>query len=185
MTLNPMYANMGLSVAQGVAGFVQKGIASKLADDMQKHRNAMIALTAAMTQDTIMMNEISTRDASIRASFSIAQAGARDQGAAEVGAAAAGVKGASVDKTMRGLRRSALMAHAARKSKRDSELRAHAQESRNVAVGAILGKDITVNSKPSALMSIMGVGKNLIEDFDQSQPEGDKLGDRIKRWWEQ
>jgi len=185
MTLPPMYADMGLSVAQGVAGFVQGRIASKLAGDMQKYRNQMLELTAAMTRDTITQNQIATRDASVRAAWAIETASAKDKGAAEVAAAAAGVKGGSVDRQMRGLRRSAQMAHAARKRKRDSEFRAHAQDKRNVAVGATLGRDITVNSKPSMLSSVMGIGTSLVDDFDRHQPEGDKIGDRMKRWWEQ
>lgn len=184
MTAQAAYAQMGLGVATGITNYLNAGIATKLANAMQKHRNAMLRLTAAMGRDVIGMNEIATRDAAVRAGWAIEMSSARDRGSAEVSAAAAGVQGHSVDRTMRGLRRSALMAHAARKKKRDSEFRSHAQERRNLNVQTILGRDITVNAKPSMLMAGMGLGASLYSTYNAAQPKGDKIGDQIGRWWD-
>ena len=45
-TMNPMYASMGLTVAQGVAGFANASIASNLARSMQKYHNKMREISA-------------------------------------------------------------------------------------------------------------------------------------------
>lgn len=183
--INPMYASMGLSVGQAATSFASDMIASSLANKMRKYRNTMLEITAAMTGNTITLNQIATRDASVRLQFEIAKAASKDQGSAEVAAAAAGVAGRSVDSSMRGLRASAAAAQAGRKAVRDSEFRAHSQERKNLAMSTLLGRDISISSRPSALSAAIGLGKNLIDDFDKAQPPGDKLGDQIKAWWEQ
>lgn len=182
--INPMYASMGLSVGQAATSFASDMIASSLANKLRKYRNTMLEITAAMTGNTITLNQHATRDASIRLQFDIAKQAAADQGSAEVAAAAAGVAGQSVNSAMRGLRSSAAAAQAARKAQRSSEFRAHSQERRNLAIGTLLGKDISVTSKPSIMSAAVGLGKSLIDDFDRAQPEGEKLGDQMKKWWE-
>lgn len=195
--MNPMYASMGLTVAQGVTGFLNEGIASKLARSMQKFRNEMTMLTAAMNNDVILQNQIRTRDASVALAFDIELRSAKDRGKAEVSAAAAGVSGASVDATMRNLRGSALRAQAARKSRTAQEMQGHAQERRNNNVSAILGRDIQVIARPSALTHLGGIATGLYDNYNDAQPEGDKVGDQMRlifnasgrdtrdSWWQQ
>jgi len=178
MTINPMYAQMGLSVGQGITGFINQGTAASLAASLQKYRNRMLEITAAMERRTITLNQVSTRDATMRLSFDLQKQAARDQGAATVSAAAAGVQGGSVDATMRGLRQSALNAQAARKARYRGEMRQHFQDGVNLNVGTIMGKDIQVHPRPSILSAAVGIGGNLLDDFDRNQPAGDKLGDR-------
>lgn len=168
--INPMYASMGLDIAQGVGSFVEQGIASKLARKMQKYRNEMLAITAAMQQGTILENRVNTRDASIRLQVQLQLTAAEDQATATVSAAAAGVKGGSVDSTMRGLRRSAANAQGARKARLQMEMRAHDSESRNVTVSAILGKDVSVISRPSLLANVVGLGRTLLDTYEDDQP---------------
>lgn len=178
--MNPMYASMGLDLAQGLTGFAQASIASKLASKLQKYRNAMLEVSAAMSRSVAGLNKIATRDAGVRLQFSLQVQAAEDQGAARVAAAAAGVQGGSVDRTMRGLRQSAANAQAARKARTSAENRGHDNDLRNINVGAITGRDITVRSKPSLLAASVGIGKNLIDTYDRFQPEGDKLGDQLR-----
>lgn len=185
MTLvNPMYASMGLSIGEAANSYASGLIASSLANKMRKYRNKMLEITAAMTGNTITLNQIATRDASVRLQFEIAKQAAQDQGSAEVAAAAAGVAGQSVNAAMRGLRSSAAAAQAARKAQRRSEFTAHSQERKNLAMSTLLGKDITITSKPSLMSAAVGLGKSLIDDFDNAQPEGEKLGDQMKKWWQ-
>jgi len=192
MTRNPMYAQMGLGVVQGVAGFVQEGIASKLAKSMQKYQNQMRAITASMNRDAILQNEISTRDASRRLQFDLELMAQKDQGAAAVNAAAAGVSGRNVDRQMRGLRGSALRAQAARKKRTSAEMRQHYADRRNNEVSLIIGRDIQVHSRPSVLAHLGGIGKNLFDIHQSNQPPGDRFGgggtdptgDEFVDWWQ-
>lgn len=179
--MNPMYASMGIDIAQGVGGFFEARIASKLAGKLQKYRNEMLQITAAMSQNVNLQNTIATRDANVRVALAVSVTAAEDKGFAEVSAAAAGVRGGSVDRTMRGLRRSAANAQAARKARFSAEMKGHRNELVKMRVSAIMGKDITIQTKPSMLSSIMGLGATLSDTYDQFQPEGEKLGDILKR----
>lgn len=183
MTINPMYARMGLSIAEGATGFLNQGIAASLQASLQKYRNQMLQISAAMANNAVTHNEISTRDASTRLNFAIQQQAAADQGSAEVAAAAAGVQGGSVDATMRGLRRSAANAQAARQMRAKAEAQAHHQERKNNNISAIFGRDTTPIDRPSLLSSAVGLGTTLLDNYDDYQPEGDKLGDQLKAWW--
>jgi hypothetical protein len=174
--MNPMYAQMGVSVVQGVAGFVQDRIATKLARSMQKYQQQMRDISAAMNRDTITMNEIATEDASRRLQFDLALRSAKDKGAAAVSAAAAGVSGRNVDSQMRGLRGSALRAQAARKERTAQEMRQHWQERKNNNVSNIMGRDITVHARPSVLAHMGGIGATLFDIHQSNQPPGDRLG---------
>jgi len=192
MTMNPMYAQMGLGLVQGVTGFVQAGSASRLARDMQRYQNEMRGITAAMNRDVILQNEIATRDAGRALQFDIALRAKRDQGAAAVSAAAAGVSGRNVDKTMRGLRGSALRAHAARKKRTEQEMRQHFQERKNNEISLIMGRDIQVHYRPSALAHMAGIGSNMFNIHQANQPPGDRFGggrvdptsDEFVDWWQ-
>jgi len=180
---NPMYAQMGIGVVEGVANYVNQRTASNLQRKLQKYRNQMLEVTAAMSRNAVTLNSIQTRDATIRLSFALQQQSSQDLATAEVHAAAAGVQGASVDATMRGLRASALGAQAARKANYRAEVRAAHQENVNINVSAILGRDTQVHSKPSLLSAGLGLGANMMDIYDANQPEGDKLSDPGARLW--
>ncbi len=175
-TMNPMYASMGLTVAQGVAGFANASIASKLASSMQKYHNKMREISAAMSRDVIQQNRIRTMDASRALEWDIAKSAARDQGAAVVSAAAAGVSGRNVDKQLRGLRRSALGAQMSRKKKVQQEIQQHNTDLRSSEVSLIMGRDITVHARPSILASMAGIGTALFDDHQAARPAGDRFG---------
>lgn len=168
MTISPLYAQQGLSIAQGVAGFVNAGTASKLAAAMQKYRNQMLEITRAMNDRAISQNEIRTRDATVRLAFEIALTSEADIASANAGAAAAGVKGRSVDRSLRMLRGSALRAHAARKEQTRQEMAGHANERINNNVSAIMGRGIVVQEKPSLMFAVAGIAQNM---FDNSVAE--------------
>jgi len=179
---------MGLSFATTVTGFLNDRTATNLARKLQKYRNQMSALTGAMNERAINLNEIATKDAAMRMQWAIAGAARRNQGASEVAAAAAGTSGRNVDSTMRGLRASEQAAQAARRMKANAEMQQHHTERVNNRVNVIMNRDITVHQKPSLLMAGMGLAAQFKTDFDNNQPEGDKLGDRLqaatfKDWW--
>ncbi len=178
MTMNPMYAQMGVSGVGAITSFIDQGTAAGLQAKLQKYRNQMLKVTAAMKRRTLTINEVSTRDAAVAMNWEIQKRAQQDQGSAEVSAAAAGVQGGSVDAIARGLRKSELDAQAARKSKYAAARRQHWQDQVDLTVGTIMGQDVTVVEKPNLMSAAMGLGKTLMSDFDRNQPEGDKLADR-------
>ena len=174
MTINPLYASAGLTIATGVTDFMNASIASDLASKLQKYRNQMLEITAAMNDRAISQNEIRTRDASVRLAFQNAMTSRADIAKANVSAAAAGVQGRSVDRTLRGLRGSALNAQAARKEQTRQEMSKHASERINNRVSTIMQRDITVHEKPSMMFAIGGIAKGLFENKMDSLTPSEK-----------
>ena len=164
MTLSPLNAQQGLTIAQGVAGFINDRTSAKLARSLQKYRNQMLEITAAMNARAISQNEIRARDATVRLAFQLEAASARDIGKANVSAAAAGVQGRSVDRQLRGLRGSLLNAHAARKEQVRQTMAGFANDRINNRVSAIMQTDITTHQKPSVMFALGGVAKGLFNN---------------------
>jgi len=182
---------MGLAGVQAITGFANQSISANLAGKLQKYRNQVSAMMGAMNERAILLNEVGTRDASMRASFAIAQAAQRDQGSAEIAAAASGTSGRNVDSQMRGLRRSALYAQAARKMTTRAEMRGHQNERVNNRVSTILNQDITVHAKPSVLMAGMGAAKSMFEIWNADRTPSERAGlgtdpasSNFVDWWE-
>ncbi len=186
MTLSPLYAQQGLSVVTGVTDFINAGTSAKLASALQKYRNQMIQITAAMNERAISQNEIRTRDASVRLAFAIEATSQADIASANVSAATAGVSGRSVDRQLRGLRGSALRAQAARKEKTRQEMTVHANDRINNRVSAIMQRDITIHEKPSLMFAVGGIAKSLFNNTQDSTPpsEREKTGRTIMDWWQ-
>lgn len=173
------YATYGLQLSQGIAGFMIGSIQAKLALTLQKYQNEMLAVQESMNANKITANEIATQDASVRLNWAIQMQSASDLGAAEVAAAAAGVRGASVDSTMRGLRRSAANAQGARKSQTQNEMRSHRSDRRDNALATVLATNIEVHQGPSILSAAIGVGLNLLNTYEDSKTATQKAGKSI------
>ena len=176
MAINAQYANYGLTIAKGIAGYMIAGIDAKLAATLQKYRNEILRVQEAMNANRITINEINTRDAATRLDFAIQAQAHSDQGAASVGAATAGVQGGSVNATMRGLRRSAAFAQQARVRNVSQEMRSHLEERRGNALSTAMSMDITVQSKPSILTAALGVGVKLLDNYQDNQTVTEKRG---------
>lgn len=164
---------------------------SKIQYDMEqfakKHRDSMNAIARAQQENSLTLQEVNVRDAGMRAAQALALQSNAETADAEVSAAAAGVAGGSVQATMRGLERSALKANANRKATIQSKLKAIGQERKNLKLDAIFGRDIGTSLRPSASMALLGLGTQLIQTYDENQPEGykttDVLSSRITDWF--
>ena len=176
-----MLGQMGLSLVDGVAGFAQSRIQSDLHSAYQKYRNAISAINATQQQNTITLNSIAVRDASIAEAEDIEIASLRDRGTAEVAAAAAGVKGNSVDLAMRELAGDAARANKNRLDNLNSQFAAFAQERKNVNVARVMNQDISIIPKASVSTALLGVGARMLNVLDSHQPQDVSIAGQLSR----
>ncbi len=179
MAISAQYANYGLQIGQGIAGFMIGSINAKLAATLQKYRNEIMKVQESMNANRITINEINTQDAATRLDFAIQAQAHSDQGAAAVGAAAAGVRGGSVDATMRGLRRSASFAQQKRTAQTSQEMRSHLEERRGNALATAMAMDIEVHQKPSIMSAALGIGIKLLDSYQDSKTTTEKRGPSV------
>ena len=145
----------------------------------KKHNETMRNLQHALGQDTQTDKRVQVHEASVRAAAAIGIASAADKASAEVAAAASGTAGSTVEGTARGLEQSFLRAHAARKSQERSELRSIRKTAMNTELAHIFGRDLTTIQRPSATSALLGLGTSLVQQWDNNQPEGDKIADTL------
>lgn len=176
MALNPVYLDYGLQTIQGFSNFMIAGIEADLAATLQRYRNQVLKIQESMNANRITANEINTQDAAQRLDFAIQAQAHQDQGFADVAAASAGVRGASVDATMRGLRRSAAFAQQRRRSAMKQEMVSHFEDRRSNAMATALSMDITVQQKPSILSAAIGVAANLLDTYQDNRTATQKAG---------
>lgn len=177
-----MYAQMGLSVSRAALGYGSDKIKHDIATMQQDYDNAMSALSAAQQLNTITQNEISVRDAAVRASTAIDIQAMKDRADAEVSAAAAGVRGGSVRSTLRGLARSRLTAKQSLHKRVKAQAQASTQSRRNTELSKVFSKDISVLPTPSTASALLGLGATIIDTYDSHQPDGQKVADTIAGW---
>lgn len=172
-------AQLGNQALSAGTDFLLSDIQAKMQRDAQKHRNTMSSISAALQMNSITIAEAQALDQSRRVQKQIAIASMQDKGNAEVNAAAAGVSGGSVDSVMRGLERSALNANYARMRSLDSTLKARGQDRKNVTLSKIFNEDTTVFQSPSMGMALLGLGTKLVDTYNQNQPEGEGLANKL------
>lgn len=177
-----MYAQMGMKVVGGLSAYGEQKHKSRMEEIMRGYQQTMTDISAAQQLNTMTANEVSARDAAMRASVALNVQSMQDRANAEVSAAAAGVSGGSVRSTMRGLMRSRLMAQQAMHNKVQAQKRSFAQDRRNFALNRAMNKDISVIPKPSAASALLGLGASMIDIYDSHQPEGQKVSDTIAGW---
>lgn len=170
--------NQALSVG---TDFLLSDIQIKMQRDAQKHRNTMSSISSALQMNSITIAETQALDQSRRAQQQIAIASLQDKGNAEVNAAAAGVSGSSVDGVMRGLERSALSANYARMKSLDNTLKARGQGRKNVTLSKIFNEDTTVFQSPSMGMALLGLGTQAVSTYNQNQPQGEGLANKLSK----
>lgn len=174
-----MYAQMGMSVISAIgqhSAAKHQYTMDKIARD---YREKMSSISAAMQSNTLTANEISTRDALVRAGTAIQVKSLKDRANATVSAAASGVSGGSVTNTMRGLMRSKYQAMHAHQKRREATQRSNTQNRRQLALAKAMNKDITPIQPPSAASALLGLGASLVDIWDSHQPPGSTLADRM------
>lgn len=178
-----MYAEMGMKIVGGLAEMAVNKEQYKMQVATQKYQRKMTALSAAFSTNTLTGNEISLRDAGIRAAGAIQMQARKDQASNEAGAAAAGVTGGSVLASQRGLKRSALSAGRGLSEARKGEDMVSTDARRKLALDVAFQRDTTVLSRPSTAMALLGLGATLIDTYDSHQPKGSQTSDAIAGWF--
>ncbi len=178
---NLMYAQMGLSALDSLTSYASASIQSRTARAVQDYQNTMSSLSAAQSLNTVNLNEIQQRDASVRASEQLQVAAMEQEGSNAVAAAAAGVAGNSVDSVARHLRGSAARANHARLTQLKSMYQASGQERKNILVAKAYNKDVSVIPRPSAASAILGVGASMLDIWDSNQTPNESISGRLSR----
>lgn len=175
------------SVAGAVTGFTDymiQGVQADMQAAQQAHGNAMRSLSSAQQQNSVTLQEAQLQDKAARLGTSLQIASMKDRGSAEVNAAAAGVAGGSVQQALLGLKRSAIQAQDARMRNLSSEMMATQEQRSNIRLAAVMGEDISVIQRPSIGTALLGIGVNVMQTYDDNQPEGSKLADgRVTDWF--
>lgn len=177
-----MYAQMGMAAVSAFSQFSQSKHQHKMEEINRKYQETMSGISAAQQLNTLTANEISLRDAAVRAGVSIETQSLEDRAVAEVAAATAGVSGGSVKSTMRGLMRSRLMAQHSLRKKVEAQKRAATQDRRNVALSRAMNKDVSVIARPNTASALLGLGASMIDIYDSHQPHGSKTTDILAGW---
>lgn len=175
------------SVAGAVTGFTDymiQGVQADMQAAQQAHGNAMRSLSSAQQQNSVTLQEAQLQDKAARLGTSLQIASMKDRGSAEVNAAAAGVAGGSVQQALLGLKRSAIQAQDARMRNLSSEMMATQEQRSNIRLAAVMGEDISIIQRPSIGTALLGIGVNVMQTYDDNQPEGSKLADgRVTDWF--
>jgi len=170
-----MLAQMGMSLTSAWGQFQTASIQADLQEKLQEYRNSMSRLSSAMQTNAVTVNAVRSRDAAVRADFSIQQQAMRDQARAEVEAAAAGVKGNTVDAIAKDLKASAGSASYAQKRMLHQKMQGFNDQKTSIAVAGIADQDVQVIPKPSIGSALLGAGTTLLDIYDSHQPPGSKL----------
>ena len=168
------YINTAVS---GLSNYMLGKTQAKMQESAQAHSNAMRRISSAQQQNTVTLQEAAIQDESTRLGVTLQEQSIRDRGAAEVSAAAAGVAGGSVEQAMLGLRRSAIQAQDARMKNMTAQLYATEEQRKNIRISGILGQDVSVIQRPSAASAMLGLGTQLLGQWDANQPKGSKIAD--------
>tara|TARA_R110002020_G_scaffold319240_1_gene535173 strand:- start:7799 stop:8365 length:567 start_codon:yes stop_codon:yes gene_type:complete len=145
----------------------------------QGHNSAMRDIQFALSRNAEADQRVQLHDASVRAATAIGIASTQDKAAAEVAAAASGTGGSTVEGTSRGLEQSFLRAHAARKSNENAALRGIRKDALNTEMSHVFGRDLRTFERPSGTSALLGLGTTLLKQWDDNQPEGDKIADTL------
>ena len=173
------FAQMGLSIAQGVGNFASASIEARMRRSTQAFRNTMAALSAAQSQNAITVNEIGVLDGADQLREQQQIAAVQQEGAAAVASAAAGVSGTTTELVVKDLKASAARANKARLDNVENQFLSFGQERKNIELSRIYNRDISVIPKPSAASAALGIGTNLLGVYDSNQTPGNTIASRL------
>ena len=177
-----MYAQMGLAAVNAWSSYEQAKSQAKMAKMQRDYQNTIQAITAAQSLNSVSRNEIEVRDAGVRSAVAIEEQALKDRASAEVSAAAAGVKGDNVNSAMRALRRSSLRSREALRKRIKGQAAQSVAQRSNILVSKAVGKDTSVVMQPSATSALLGLGVKALSIYDEHQPPGSTIADRLATW---
>lgn len=147
----------------------------------KEHNEYMRKMQYTLVKNTEADDRAALHDQAVNAAVAIGITSKQDKANAEVSAAAAGVAGSTIEGTARGLEQSFLRAHSARKKNERAARRQLDKQALNTDLAHIFGRDVSQLSKPSVAASALGLGVGLVELWDENQPEGMRIADRLGR----
>lgn len=173
-----MWAEMGFSSLGTIAGYAQASVEAKMARAVQDHQNKMAAIQSQMQLDTLNSNRIRAYRNKQLADVDLQKVASAKIAEARVSAAAAGVEGSSVDAGINDLKRQAAGERVKlQRSYEDTQAEIKRAE-RDTKLSAIYGEDITVHDNPSILGTFAAGANNLLDIWDEHQPEGARSTDK-------
>lgn len=175
-----MYADVGVSVFEGVAGYLTERTNSRLESAIKKHNEAMVKISALMSRNAINSNRVAATREAVFAEAGIDSQSDVDIANAKVAAAAAGVAGTSVGETIQGLRRSRLNALTGLGEALDNTNINFMDQERGIQMSRIMGRNTQITQKPSLGMHLLGTAAMGLDAFDRHQPVGMKATDRLE-----
>lgn len=178
---NLMYMEMGQSLISNVASYGVSLQESKLAKSMQRYKQMMSDLSAALSQNAVTLNEIETSDKMTNAKLDLESKAMADQANYAVEAAAAGLIGQSI-----GLGSTVREADAARagvslQRSYDEQRRAFGAQRTQIELDRIYGKDISVISNPSIGGALFNAGTDLADVWDAHNPVDRRISSRLEQ----
>ena len=156
-----MWLDMGLSLAQGITGFIQSSREAKYKKALQEYNNTMVNLANAQNQNAITTNQNFAVEASLAQQFEIERSLYTTTGEAEVAAAATDTAGRSVNQTLYQVQRSADEAQSKRMSELESQLAAFGQQRINSSMQALQQIDNSFIPSPNPVTSMLGIATDL------------------------
>ena len=179
---NPlMYADVGVTVLEGVTNFLSARTDYRLNKAIQKHQEVMRGISAALARNTINQNRVRAGREAVYAAIGIDAQSAADMADARVSAAAAGVEGVSVQEGLADLRRSRLLALTGLGEAVSDVNASYADQERTLALDMIYSRDTTPITRPSVLGHLLDTSTKTMDAYDRNQPKGSKLTDRLER----
>ena len=165
-----MWLQAGLSVAQGLTGFIQSSREAKYRRKLQEYNNAMTRLANAQNQNAITLNQNMAVERSLAQQFQIERSEYVTIGEAEVSAAAAGTAGRSVNQTLYQVQRSADEAESNRQSDLEAQLAGFQQQRLNSAMQAAQQIDYSFIPSPNPVSSMLGIATDLYKIQQRNNP---------------
>ena len=176
MAANLMYAEMGLNVIGGLAGYAVSKERAKQEAIVRKYNETMQALSAAMSLNAITANEAAARENAVNARLSIQSAAMQEEADYALEAAAAGVVGNTVK--IGQMQRTADAARARTSLDRQylAERMSTAQQREQVQLQKIYGKDISPLPKANFGAAVFGMVSNAIDIWNAHNPKSRQTG---------
>ncbi len=178
-----MIGNMGMQIINAQTEYSIAKTQAEMQASSRAHRQTMAKISETVQLNSMTQNEIQLQDATRRAGQALQLASMTDKANAEVNAAAAGVAGGSIQSTMNSLERSALNANAARMANYRSADIASQEKRQGIKLQTIFNRDISPITMPSPSMALLGLGKSLIDTYNENQPEGSKTSNALANWF--
>lgn len=166
-----MWLQAGMSVLNGISGFIQSSREAKYRKKLQEYNNAMTRLANAQNQNAITTNQNMAVERSLAQQFEIERSEYVTLGKAETAAAAADTAGRSVNQTLYQVQRSADEAESKRQADLQSQLAQYTQQRKNSALQQQQQLDFSYIPSPSPVTAMLGIAGNLAKTYQRYNPK--------------